>query len=218
MKSILLVGAQGRLGRIISDLLRKAGSFRVYECGSVRSALPSDLRPFLPLSDIVIDVSTRAALRENLPKITSHKKPLIIGSTGHNEQEQEAIVTAAKTIPIFLSSNFSLGISWIKQILPSLPKGAVRIHESHHLKKKDAPSGTALTLASLCKEPPEISYERVGEEIGLHQLEIKLPFETITITHQAFDRKAFGLGVIEAISFLSNKPAGLYTSVYDESV
>lgn len=216
MVKILLIGAFGRLGsRILAQKERFPEISIPFKVGSKRSSSPHDISPFLPEVDLVLDVSTPEALEENLPKILLSGKPLVIGSTGHREEQKESIYQASQTIPIFFSSNFSFGISLVKQFIRLLPKGDYSLSETHHRHKKDVPSGTALDLLALLPPETKIDSYRIGEATGTHALTLTLPHERITITHEALSRDVFAIGALKACSFLLKKPKGLYTTFYD---
>ncbi len=209
---ILLIGAEGRMGKCVTSL---AIDINITSIGSSNSLLPHDITPFLKNHDIVLDFSTPDALVKNLPKIVDAKKPYVIGITGLSNEILNQINNATIHIPIFLSPNFSEGIALLKRLLKDLPRGSYEIKETHHTQKKDAPSGTALDLAKHLASPAKIISIREGAAIGTHTITLKLPYETLSITHEVIDRKVFAQGALLACSFLSNKAAGLYTSIYD---
>lgn len=209
---IILIGAEGRMGKTILSL---ASNYEITQIGSPNSSLPSNIAPFLESHDLVLDLSTNEALSKNLPKIVLAKKPIVIGITGLTKENLDLIHHAAKIIPVFLSPNFSEGIALLKKLLRQLPKGSYEITETHHTQKKDSPSGTALDLANCLPSYPKITSIREGAVIGLHKIELHLAHEKIELSHEVFDRKAFAKGALLAATFLSNKPAGLYTSIYD---
>ena len=115
------------------------------------------------------------------------------------------------------ASNFSMGVAVLKQMLNklSLAKSMfashqTSIHEIHHTKKQDAPSGTALSMESWMDEKCTITSERTGDVIGFHELKFDTGSEKITLTHEALDRKLFADGAIWAAEYLlKNKIPGL---------
>jgi 4-hydroxy-tetrahydrodipicolinate reductase len=216
---ILLIGASGRLGSQIDNAARLMQSSLtiLHRTGGAKSGYPSDITPYLTEIDIVLDVSTPEALTVNLPKIVEARKPLVLGSTGHSSLNHEAIREAAKTIPLLFLANFSLGIATLKDLLQVLPKGECHITETHHTRKKDAPSGTALELLSYLPGDTKITSHRRDDEPATHKITLSLPFEEIEITHKVFDRSVFAIGALNACLFLLNKSSGLYTSFHDAS-
>ena len=209
---IILIGAEGKMGKAILDL---ASPFEFTKIGSPKSLLPTDITPFLENHDLVLDFSNRPSFLENLKLCTKYKIPVVVGITGFSEEEIIEIKKASSEIPIFLSSNFSLGISLLKKLLKMMPEGNYHIKETHHTQKKDSPSGTAIDLAKLITPTPSITSIRLDEVIGIHEIKFTLENESLELTHKAFDRSVFAAGALKACSFLSNKPKGLYTSIYD---
>ena len=209
---IILIGAEGRMGKAIVSL---SYASEITQIGSPNSSLPNNITPFLESHDLVLDLSTNEALSKNLPKVLLARKPIVIGITGLTKENLDLIHLAAKTIPVFLSPNFSIGIALLKKLLKQLPEGSYEMTEIHHMQKKDSPSGTALDLANCLPSYPKITSIREGAVIGVHKIELLFEHEKITLTHEVSDRKAFAKGALMAATFLSNKPAGLYTSIYD---
>lgn len=190
-----LIGHAGRLGKVIAALHPE-----------ILPVLKSTPRAFLDC-DVLIDVSSHQALEENLKA----NKPMVIGTTGH--LSFDLIQKAAQTLPIFYAANFSLGIAILSKLVKYVNEhfpADVDLIETHHTGKKDAPSGTALTLA---KTVPNATIHsiRSGGTIGEHTLIFNNRQEKITLSHQAHTREAFAKGALAAAQFLIGKPAGLYT-------
>ena len=209
---IILIGAEGRMGKCVTSL---ATNHIITPIGSPNSSLPHDITPFFKDHDLVLDFSTPNALSENLPKVVAAKKPYVIGITGLTKENFKEVAKAAIHIPIFISSNFSEGIALLKKLIKHLPAGNYEITEIHHSAKKDAPSGTAIDLSNHLPSDTNITSFREGSTIGIHTISLHLPFETLELKHEVTDRKVFAKGALLACSFLSNKAAGLYTSIYD---
>ena len=137
---------------------------------------------------------------------------MVIGTTGIDVAE---LKTASKSIPIFYAPNFSLGMALLKraaaEIARSFPSEAhIDLIETHHAGKKDAPSGSALSLAAAVDREVKIHSLRSGGIIGEHSLQFNTAEERIEIFHQVHTRDAFAKGALEAALFLMGKPAGLY--------
>lgn len=189
-----LIGASGRLGKVIATL-----------------------HPITPITrttprqnlncDILIDVSSSDALLTNL----SAQKPIVIGTTGH--KTLQPIQEAAKHLPIFYAPNFSLGMALLKKLSlivhQNFPSD-IDLIEKHHKEKKDSPSGSALLLAQHLPNA-KIHSVRSGKIIGEHTLTFNTPEESITLSHQVHNREAFARGALAAARFLVGKPPGLYT-------
>lgn len=163
MTDIAITGACGRMGRVISELVKERNGCRI--CGGIDikgeqyGDFPIVQKVFeLPEKpDVIIDFSHPSALDDLLSYCKMKNVPLVIATTGYSEEETEKIKLAAQQIPVFFTFNMSLGIN----LLANLAKKAaevlgtqfdVEIVEKHHNQKKDAPSGTALMLAEAINE------------------------------------------------------------------
>jgi 4-hydroxy-tetrahydrodipicolinate reductase len=189
-----LIGAGGRMGKAISSLHAVIPITRT----TSRASLDCD---------ILIDVSSHQALRENL----SANKPIVIGTTGH--LDFAPIQEAARYLPIFYAPNFSLGAALLNKLATLAAQyfpSDIDIIETHHTQKKDAPSGFALLLAKNLPNP-RIHSIRSGKIIGEHTVLFNTAEERITLTHEAHTRDVFAQGALAAARFLLNKPPGLYT-------
>lgn len=189
-----LIGSEGRMGKTLAAL------HPVIPVGKKTPRSSIDC-------DVLIDFSSHQALLENL----SAKKPIVIGTTGH--LTLASIEEAAKHVPIFYSSNFSLGAAILHEVAKFISKhfpADIDLIETHHATKKDAPSGTALHLAKSLKDP-KIHSIRSGTVIGEHTLIFNNAQERLTLSHQVHSRDAFARGALAAAYFLMGKPAGLYS-------
>lgn len=189
-----LIGAGGRLGKAIADL------------NEVNPITRSTSRKDLDC-DVLIDVSSPAALIENL----SADKPIVIGTTGH--LDLSPIHEAAKRLPIFYAPNFSLGIALMRKVAAEISRNFpsdIDLIETHHSQKKDAPSGTALMLAKIA---PNIKIHsiRSGKVVGQHTMIFETAEERITLSHETHSREAYARGALAAAHFLIGKPPGLYS-------
>jgi len=199
---ICIIGGTGKLGRMIADLCPNH---------TIISSKTESNRLVDPSIDLYIDVSKADVITPLLPLLIQSKKPLVVGSTGHSDPTLSELKRASSMIAILIASNFSKGLFYVKQILTTLPLTPSVIIDTHHIHKKDTPSGTAKELSLLYKDPPTIISHRLKEAIGTHSILFTLPFEEIEIKHTACSRKIFAEGAIEALSFLYQKEAGLYT-------
>ena len=189
-----LIGAEGRLGKAISQL------YPVFPIGKTTPRTPLDCA-------VLIDVSSHKALLENL----SAKRPIVIGTTGH--LDLSPIEEASRHFPIFFAANFSLGAAILNRLVTMVAKhfpSDVDLIEMHHTGKKDAPSGTALHLIKNVKEA-KIHSIRSGNAMGEHTLIFNNAQERLTLSHQVHSREAFAKGALAAAHFLIGKPPGLYT-------
>jgi 4-hydroxy-tetrahydrodipicolinate reductase len=233
---IILNGANGRMGRVITKKVNDGyNGVNIVAAVDRNGAQYESLAAFTGKGDVIIDFSNHAATKELLDYAVSHNTPVVIATTGQNEEEKEMIVAASKKIPVFFSYNMSLGIAALSELAKkaaSLMKDAeIEIVEIHHDQKLDAPSGTALLLADSIKEVrPDsnlvigrnghakrekndigISSIRIGNVVGVHEIIISSGLETLTLKHEAHDRSLFADGALVAAEYLSkvNQP-GLY--------
>lgn len=193
---IAISGKSGRMGKSLLEQIMRDPSLKVVD--SLKEA------------DLIIDFSHPTTLNNLL----NLNKPLVIGTTGFSEEEFEKIKIASKVIPIFYSANFSLGIAILTKTLSFIEKNfpsAIDIVETHHLQKRDMPSGTALRLAKALKTKPKIHSIRAGSIIGEHSLFFTAENERISIKHEAFSRSLFCEGAILAAKFLIKQKKGLYS-------
>jgi len=215
---VLLIGAAGRMGKAIVDLARTdPGIDIVAQCD-----LGDSIEPAMRDCDVAIDFSHPDAITEICRAALHCNKPLVIGTTGHSQAQRGTIEEAARALPIVLASNFSVGVNvlfWLTR------KAAERfgddfsaeIVEAHHKTKKDAPSGTAKTLAELLKAARKIENEipiqsiREGDVVGEHTVIFSGPEERLELTHRAASREIFARGSLRAAKWIMGKPAGLYT-------
>lgn len=242
--NILLCGCMGHMGHAVTaaanaakdtvvagiDRMPGDGTFPVYptaaDCPDTVDA------------DAIVDFSNPSAFDGVLAYALAKRLPLVVATTGLSPAQTDAIRAAAQTIPVFFSSNMSLGVA----LLAALTKKAaavlgdsfdIEILEMHHNRKLDAPSGTALMLADAAKEglayeptyvydrherrqkrdPHEIGIAslRGGTVVGEHQVILAGEDETITLSHRAQSRGIFAVGALRAAHFLTEQPAGLYT-------
>ena len=239
--NLILNGCLGRMGRAVAELASSRDAQVVAgvdvatgECGFPVVAQWDNL----PSADAVIDFSNPSALSAELAYVTAHNLPLVLCTTGLSAQQLAEVHEAAKTVPIFFSSNMSLGVA----VLSALTKKAaailgdtfdIEIVEMHHNQKFDAPSGTALMLADAAKAG--LSYEPVyttdrytrrqkrekneigiaslrgGTVVGEHSVYFAGEQEVVTLSHSAGSRSVFAAGALTAARFLQGKPAGMYS-------
>lgn len=211
MKKIAIVGSYGKMGQLLIESLSKE-----YQIVGIDK---NDEMQLAKDSDLVIDFSTGENSAKTAIWCEKNQKSLIIGATGQTNEENDIILHASKNIPLMKAGNFSIGISAIKQMLKNIPSikiDNIAIFEKHHKNKKDTPSGTAIELegcvSELFNKNPQVVAIRGGEEIGLHEISLYFGSEVITISHQAFSRKAFVDGVVIAAKFMLEKTQnGFYT-------
>ena len=176
-----------------------------------------DLKKLNIQSDVVVDFSHPSLLNSIIEYAKEENVPLVIATTGYSVSQEENIKEASKYIAICKDSNFSLGILKVKEIIKSICKdfnGQISLTETHHINKKDAPSGTALSLRDLFKEQEKeirILSIRKGDEIGKHVIKFMFENEVIEIKHQVTSKEVFVEGAYNAAKKILNKNRGLFT-------
>jgi 4-hydroxy-tetrahydrodipicolinate reductase len=171
--------------------------------------------------DVAIDFSAADATEAICRVAVDHRRPLVIGTTGHSASQRDYIQTTAISLPVVFASNFSVGVNtlfWLAGRTARLlgQKFAAEIIETHHKHKKDAPSGTAKTLAEIItaeKGGAKIPVKsiREGEVVGDHSVIFSGPGECLELIHRAESRENFARGAIDAAKWVLDKPPGLYT-------
>jgi 4-hydroxy-tetrahydrodipicolinate reductase len=215
---VLLVGAAGRMGKTVVDLAEADPKVDIV----AQCDVGDPIEPAMKNCDVIIDFSHRDAIDEICRAATQHGKSLVIGTTGHSQEQRRTIEEAARSLPIVFASNFSVGVNvlfWLTRKAAELLGRDFnpQIIETHHKMKKDAPSGTAKTLAELLKAAQKIQNEiliqsiREGEVVGEHTVIFTGPCERLELTHQAASREIFARGALRAAKWIIGRPPGLYS-------
>lgn len=219
MIALGILGAKGRMGREVSSVLEKDYATRA-TC--IAAADRGDDLSSLLDSQVVIDFSSPAAVLE-LVKLAENGAPrlpaLVLGSTGWKIDERNRLLELSKRTPVLMTSNFSTGVlaftHILKQAAPLLEKLGYTpvIVEGHHRHKKDAPSGTALSLqrAIAPAGPGNVQTHsiRAGEIVGDHEVTYYGTGDRISFKHEAQDRSIFARGAIDVALWLATKaPTG----------
>ena len=230
----ILCGANGAMGKLIDEILGDEIVARVSIDGE--NNVP---KTFGELEDItggvVIDFSHHTAVADVLDYAEKHFCAAVIGTTGHTPEEKELIYKAAQRIPVFYSGNMSLGIAVLcrlaQQAAGFFPDADIEIVEVHHNRKVDAPSGTAHMLFNAIRQVRPQAVEacgragegkrkkdeigiaslRMGNVVGIHEVHICTPNQTLTLRHEAGNRRMLAEGAVEAARFIKEKGIGLYT-------
>ena len=234
MIRVIVSGAAGHMGRILTEKI--ALDTELVLAGSVDpngEGMAKDLASCTAEADAVIDFSNHLGTEALLTEAVKRGLPVVLCTTGHTEEERKLITDASGKIPVFLSANMSLGVAilmrLVRQVAAQFPSDA-EIVETHHRRKLDAPSGTAMALARAIqaerpgyeivtgrsgmqkRQPTDISVQavRMGNIAGIHEVFFGSDTETLTLKHEAHDRGVFADGAIAAAKFIAGKPAGLY--------
>ena len=185
-------------------------------------------------ADVLIDFTIAAAAVENVKMAARNNVALVVGTTGFTP-EQCAVMEKAihNNVPAVISSNFSVGVNIFWQLVREsgklLKEYDIEVFEAHHRNKKDAPSGTAKTILQILEEevgPRQKQYGREGmterkNEIGVHVIRggdivgdhkvmFSKNFETIELSHRAYDRSVFASGALHAVRWVVGKKPGIY--------
>lgn len=229
----IICGANGAMGKLIDGILGAEVAGRVSIDGE--NGVPKTFDELGAVGgDMVIDFSHHTAIADVLKYAESCGCAVVIGTTGHTEEEKARIYDAARRIPVFYSGNMSLGIAVLcrlaREAASFFPDADIEIVETHHIRKVDAPSGTALMLFNAIKEVrPEatahcgragegkrtkeeigISSLRMGNVVGVHEVHICTPTQSLTLRHDAITRAMLADGAVAAARFMEGKPKGLY--------
>jgi 4-hydroxy-tetrahydrodipicolinate reductase len=215
---VLLVGAAGRMGRTVVDLSKTDPKIEIV----AQCDLGDPIDPAMKSCDVAIDFSHADAITEICRTALHHHKSLVIGTTGHSQEQRRLIEDAAQSLPIVFTSNFSIGVNalfWLAREAAELLGRDFDPHivETHHKMKKDAPSGTAKALAETLKAARKMKNEvpiqsiREGDVVGEHTVIFSGPGERLELTHRAASRGIFARGALRAADWVIGKPAGLYS-------
>jgi 4-hydroxy-tetrahydrodipicolinate reductase len=211
---VLLLG-HGRMGRLVESLASDYGATiaGVIDEHSGRDAIANSGD-----ADVAIDFTLADAVAKNLPQLAARKINVVIGTTGWQSHEASMRQVAEKAgLGVLAASNFSLGMSIFQLAVEEAsrnfakhPEFGAWIHESHHAMKKDAPSGTAVTIKDGMEQAGfartiDVSSTRVGHVPGTHTVGFDGPSETIELTHRVRDRAVFARGALVAAKWLVGK-------------
>jgi len=244
---VIISGVSGRIGRRVLKLLLSHPEFELIaglvspgsqylgcDLGDLIQANAIGIQTVDTLAevkkaDVVIDFAQPEGFDELVDYCVLQQIALVSGTTGLSQDSFDRIGQASKYIPVMWTANFSLNIQILKNLLQVVkqtnPKGQFSITETHHIHKKDIPSGTAISLAQAIDSQNkmvktaatsfklgsvDIHAIRVGEVPGTHEVEVKLPGETFTFKHEAHDPMLFAQGALDAARWIHDKPVGLY--------
>ena len=231
--SVILCGANGAMGKLIDNIFGPEILGRVSLDGENGVAKTFDELGEIA-SDVIVDFSHHSAVADVLAYAKKTGAAAVIGTTGHTEEEKALIFDAAKDIPVFYAGNVSLGIAvlcrLVKQAAAFFPDADIEIVETHHTRKVDAPSGTAHMLFNAIKEVRPNAWEncgragegkrtkdeigvhalRLGSVVGVHEVHIHTPNQSLTLKHESGSRAMLADGAAAAARFMEGKPKGLY--------
>jgi 4-hydroxy-tetrahydrodipicolinate reductase len=235
MTRVIITGAKGRMGQALIACAKNFPQLQVVAA----LGRGDDAGAAIAQSDVVIDFSSHLATPGLVELCAKNKKAIVIGTTGHAQNEKEAILKAGSRIPIVLASNFSTGVNtlfWLTRKAAEILGSDfdLEVMEMHHRLKKDAPSGTAKSLAEILADVRQqqldkvarhgrvgIVGERTASEIGVHSIrggdvvgDHTVIFanvgERVELTHKASSRDTFANGALRAAEWLVKQKPGLY--------
>ena len=230
---VVLCGANGAMGKLIDGILGDECVGRVSIDGE--NNVPRTFEELgIVEADVVIDFSHHSAIADVMAYAKKIGAAVVVGTTGHTPGEKALIEDSAKELPVFFTGNVSMGIAVLcrlaKQAAAFFPDADIEIVETHHTRKVDAPSGTALMLYNAIKEvrpnatancgrsgegkrtKDEIGIHalRLGNVVGIHEVHIHTGNQSLTLKHESGSRAMLADGAVAAARFMEGKGKGLY--------
>lgn len=232
MINVLINGFEGKMGKVVLSQIEASDNFKFI--GGIDK--DDDIYSIETIPDVIIDFSIPEATLSMLKYAEEKNIPVVVATTGFSSEQNDIINNYSKNIPIFKSANMSyetnLMISLVSKLAKELTSSDIEIVETHHNRKIDSPSGTALMIAdginksldnSMCyeydrhsKKAPRSKKEigihsiRGGTEVGKHSVFFFGDNESLEISHTVTSRAVFANGALKAAEFLIGKPAGMY--------
>jgi len=243
-----IVGATGRVGQLLIKNIKEQN----LELGSVifnrksdiefpdGCVVTNDMKTFLENCDVVIDFSAPEATQNLIETALENNlnKALVIATTGFNDHQKNLLIKASETMAVLYATNMSLGIAVLNKVVEMVSKTLrnfeIEIMEMHHRYKKDAPSGTALTLAEHCAKARDLDLDKVrvsgrdgiigerskdeiavmalrgGDIVGRHTVGFYNDGEFLEFNHTATSRETFSQGAIKVALWLVKQKPGFY--------
>ena len=244
-----IVGATGRVGRLLVKIIKEKN----LELGSVifegecdvtfpqGTTITNDFKTFLENCDVVIDFSAPIATEKMVTTAIENnlQKALVVATTGFNDHQKNLLIKASESMPVLYATNMSLGVAVLNKVVEmvsaKLKDFEIEIMEMHHRYKKDAPSGTALTLAEHCAKARGLDLNKVrisgrdgiigertkdeiavmalrgGDIVGRHTVGFYNDGEFLEFNHTATSRETFAQGAIKVALWLVKQKSGFYT-------
>ena len=247
MIKVGVYGGTGRVGKLLLEDLKTEDTLEL-SAVFVRNELdfaidPSalvtnDIATFLKACDVVVDFSLPEATQALLEKALKTPKPLVIATTGMNVHQFNLMKEASELMPVLYATNMSLGVAVLSKLVEQASRVLegfdIEIVEMHHKHKKDAPSGTALTLGESAAKGRELDLDKVrvsgrngnigersedeiavmalrgGDIVGRHTVGFYNDGEFIEMNHTATSRHTFSKGALRASKWLCTQQSGLY--------
>ena len=243
MIKVIVSGCNGKMGSVVTRIAAEdklteiVAGFDINTENNYGYSVYANPDDFADRADVIIDFSHPLMLEKSLAYAVKSKTPIVVATTGLNDEQKKALYEASKDIPVFFSANMSVGVNLIIELAQKAAKSLeekfdIEIIEKHHNRKIDAPSGTAIAIAdainSSLKVEKEYIYDRHNNrqkrdvsELGIHSIrggtivgEHEVIFagddEIIEIKHTALSRDIFAQGAVTAAKYICGKDAGFY--------
>jgi 4-hydroxy-tetrahydrodipicolinate reductase len=235
MTRIIITGSKGRMGQALAACVERYPGLKI--TGQIDAG--DDLKSVMGQGDVVVDFSSHDATAGVAELCAAHNKALVIGTTGHTDAEKAKIKGSISKVPVVWSANYSTGVNtlfWLTRRAAEIlgPGFDLEVVEMHHRMKKDAPSGTAATLAEIlaavrkqqlsdvlrhgrkgivgARTDAEIGMHalRGGDVVGDHTVIFAANGERLELTHKASSRDTFANGALRAAQWVVQQKPGLY--------
>ncbi len=244
MVRMIMHGCNGKMGQVITGICKEDENIEIVAGVDPYTELKNSYPVFAKISecdvqaDVIVDFAAAPAVDELLAYSVEKQIPVVLCTTGLNEEQLVKVEETSKKVAVLKSANMSLGINMLMDLLKKAanvlaPAGFdIEIVEKHHNQKVDAPSGTALALADSINEALDNAYDykydrsqerkkrekyeigiqavRGGNIVGEHEVIFAGTDEVIEFKHTAYSKAVFAKGAVEAAKFLAGKPAGRY--------
>ena len=243
MIKLIISGCNGKMGGVVTkiaaedEIMETVAGFDINTDNANGYEVYDNPENYKERADVIIDFSHPLMFEKTIDYALKTKTPIVVATTGLDENQKKKMLDASKEIPVFFSANMSVGVNLIIELAQKAAKALeekfdIEIIEKHHHRKIDAPSGTALAIADGINEALEAKKEYVYDrhsvrkkrspsELGIHSIrggtivgEHEVIFagedEIIEIKHTAMSREIFAQGAITAAKYIFGKDAGLY--------
>ena len=246
--NLAVTGATGRMGRAVIEAAADRADVRVAlavnrdpavdRVGGIRVWPAAEFEHLLEehRPDVLVDFTGPESSVSSVEAAADAAVPAVVGTTGFDDGQEDRLRAASETIPVLHAANFARGVQAlleaVESALATLPGYDVEVTETHHNQKRDATSGTAMTILDRIDDvrgPAERVHGRVGDqprdpgegEIGVHarragqvrgehEVLVAGNDEVLTITHRAGSRRVFAEGALDAATWLAGRPPGWY--------
>ena len=235
MTKVIITGSKGRMGQALVACAKNFPDLQVV----AQVDRDDNLAGAISKADVVVDFSLHSATPSVVELCAKNNKAVVIGTTGHSDDEKKAIANRQSAIPMVWASNFSTGVNtlfWLTRKAAEIlgPAFDLEVIEMHHRMKKDAPSGTAKTLAEILADVRKLQLdkaarhgregivgERTSSEIGMHSIRggdvvgdhtviFANAGERLELTHKASSRDTFANGALRAALWVVKQKPGIY--------